>query len=1488
MLTAGLFLVALVAAAPPGRESVVGEAASASVTEQRLVVKKDDGGQVTVTFDEKTAFLRALPGASTLEGASPVQPSEIKAGDRLLCRGTFDAAGSALAANRVVVMTKGDVESQRRKEQEDWQKRSLAGVVTAVDAAAHELTLRTMHAGVAKPVVVEAGGTAVSFRRYAPTSVRFADAKPSSFAEIAVGDQLRVLGNRNQDGTRVAAEKVVSGAFKVVRGTVTEIDAAKGTLSVREGEKGPAVTVAVGSDTVLRRLPTMMVMRLLGGAARRGWPGRGWWRRRSRRRCSAGRRTVRGSRGGRPSRCARRRCGPACRRRPRPFGRPRRGPRAVAGHRRQGRPEGRRGRDPGSEAGGRHCTSGDQGRRLDAAADARGQQRRPRWSRWHGRRRWHGWRRSVLRHARHGGGRRMIVLRLTSRPALAGAIALVCMLPPFAAVAADEDGATASVASTAAEKAASEPADQAASKSVRGGVLRGRVTDPSGAAVPNARIEATGPAGVRNATTDAAGSWTIDRLRPGQYLITVARDGFETAARTDLDVATGRETLADTALSIAAVKETMTITESRAPLGLSADQAAGAMVIEGAQLDALPDDPDELAEALQALAGSAAGPNGGQVFVDGFSGGRMPPRSAIRQIRLNSSPFSAEYDRPGFGRIEILTKPGTEKFQGHAALRFNNQALNTQDPYATSKPDYQRLTWDVDLGGPVIRNKASFFVDVERRNVDEAQLVNATVLGPGYTLVPYNDTVVRPSLRTSVSPRFDAQLGNSHTLTLRYGYTTTEQQDTGIGGFSLPSRGYDNNSTQQLVQVGETAVLGKVVNEVRMQWSRQDRDQQPASLDPALQVQDAFTGGGSSVGVSSRGDDRLEFQDLVTFNRGKHAFRSGVRARGTKQADISRSGFNGTVTFAGTFGPQLDASGRPVVGEDGNLVIVPVTSAERYRRTILMTALGFSPAQIRLLAGGASQLSISGGDPEASVRQWDFAGFLQDDWKPRTDLTLGLGLRVESQTNLSSNLNLAPRVTASWSPGYTGKGTPKTVLRAGAGMFYDRVDDGLVLEANRYNGDVPKRYLVTDPIVLNQIVYDAAGNVVSLPSFDQLGTAAQPQVVRELASGLAAPATLQLSLGVDRALPHDLTLNVTWMHSNTWRALRSRVVDAVSPLATTSGSTVAYQYESTGHQRMDQLMFGLNRRFSQALSLSARYFLGWARSDTDGSGSFPASSLDPAADWGRASNDVRHRFMLMGSVTLPGDVRISPFVMASTGGPYNITIGRDINGDTVFTDRPSYALDPTEPGAVDTPWGWLNPTPLPGETRIARNLGEAPGFVSLNLRLSKTIRLTRSKQAVTSPTGQGGPGGPPGGWAAPAPCLPVRLPAASVAALAAGTARAAAAGMAPAASRAVVGGAGPLVDDLGVRQQPDEPRQSGGTGRQHQLTLVRRVAGERWWLRPWPRRRRRWWRRQPRDRAAGPRFLLIGGRALLRACSFEPKHAAAPQDELRHSSSAER
>jgi hypothetical protein len=164
---------------------------------------------------------------------------------------------------------------------------------------------------------------------------------------------------------------------------------------------------------------------------------------------------------------------------------------------------------------------------------------------------------------------------------------------------------------------------------------------------------------------------------------------------------------------------------------------------------------------------------------------------------------------------------------------------------------------------------------------------------------------------------------------------------------------------------------------------------------------------------------------------------------------------------------------------------------------------------------------------------------------------------------------------------------------------------------------------------------------------------------------------------------------------------------------------------------------------SRTLTLFTRYFLGRARSDTDGAFSFPANQYDLAAEYGYAGFDVRHRFILGGSVRLPGDVRINPFVILSSGRPFNITTGRDNNGDTLFTDRPAYATDPDKPGVKETAWGLLDPNPEPGQTIVPRNLGRGPSFVMVNLRVSKTISFGKAPAGADDEPPRGPMGAPP-------------------------------------------------------------------------------------------------------------------------------------------------
>ncbi len=878
------------------------------------------------------------------------------------------------------------------------------------------------------------------------------------------------------------------------------------------------------------------------------------------------------------------------------------------------------------------------------------------------------------------------------------------------------------------------------------GGLTGRVTDPTGGTVADASVSAAGPSGTKTARSDAQGRYVVEGLRPGVYSVVVEKRGFESFGRGSVRVTPGPPTALDVALALAPIKENVNVQSAAPALSVEPDNNAGAIIIRDKDLDALPDDPDELADALQALAGPAAGPNGGQIFIDGFSGGRMPPKSSIREIRINANPFSAQYDRIGFGRIEIFTKPGTDRVRGEMSYRFNDESLNTRNPFAPDKPPYQRRDFSANVGGPIVAKKASYFVDFDRRAVDDNQIINATTLDPTtLAVVPFNDALVTPQARTTFSPRIDWQLSAEHSLTLRYTYTSTSQTDAGVGGFSLPSRAYDQSGRQQTLQLIETAVHGKLVSETHLQyWSERQSDDGNAT-DSTLQVQDAFTGGGAQVGDSSNRQKRFELQNLTSWARGQHSFHAGFRLRTVSVDDVAERGFAGTVTFNGGFGPQLNASNQVVLGPDGLPVLAPIDSIERYRRTLLFAGLGLSPTAIRALGGGPSQFQIVGGSPAARVSQWDIAPFVEDDWRATPDLLVSVGLRYEFQNNITSHLDLAPRGGFAWSPGAkTAAGQPETVIRGGFGVFYDRFGESQVLQARRYDGVTLQQYVVSDPALLGEITFDSQGAVASLPSAAELAAFSLPQTTWQIAPDLRAPYTIQSSLGIERQLPGNFTFSATFLAAQGRRQLRSRnlnapLPDGTYPLGAAAGNV--YQMESTGRLNHYQWIVGLNSRFNPKLTLFLRYFVAWAKSDTDGVGTFPADPYDLSGEYGRASSDVRHRVVLGGSVTVPWGIRINPFLIASTGRPFNITIGRDLNGDSVFTDRPSIAGSADEPGAVETAYGLLNPDPLPGEANIPRNYGDGPGFLMLNLRISKNIRIGRAHE---EPPPEGGPGGGPG------------------------------------------------------------------------------------------------------------------------------------------------
>jgi Carboxypeptidase regulatory-like domain len=895
------------------------------------------------------------------------------------------------------------------------------------------------------------------------------------------------------------------------------------------------------------------------------------------------------------------------------------------------------------------------------------------------------------------------------------------------------------------------------------GTLRGRILDQFGGAIVGATVTVVDATGAeKTATTNDEGLYVVNGLAPGTYTVRALAEGFALYENAAVEVKTGQRDAFDITLEVTIEQAEVTVA-GEPPVSTDPENNAGAIVLRGEDIEALPQDPDELTEALQALAGPSAGPNGGQIFVDGFTGGRLPPRESIREIRINSNPFSAEYDRLGFGRIEILTKPGTDKFRGQASFSFNDESLNSRNPFAPNRAAFQSRQFGGNLSGPIISKKASFFLDFDRRQVDDNDIINATILDENLNIEKFGLAILTPQTRTTFSPRFDYALNANNTLVGRYTYTRSERENAGIGDFNLLSRAFNTSTTQHSFQLTETAILTPtVINETRFQFVHSAREQEGDNSIPTIRVLDAFTGGGSSVGLSFNRETRWELANNTSWALSNHALKFGVKLRGISLKDVSESNFAGTFTFAGGTGPQLDANNQVVLDAAGQPVLVSLTSIERYRRTLLFQQQGLSSAQIRALGGGPTQFTIAGGNPEAGISQVDFGAFIQDDWRVRPDFTLSLGLRYEAQTNINTGLNFAPRIAFAWSPGANGQRQAKTVIRGGFGIFYDRVAEDLSLQAVRFDGTNQQQFLVTDPLVLGQAQFTLDG-VTNVPTVETLTAFARPQTTWQIADTLQAPYTIQSSISLERQLPSNWTFSATFINSRSLHMLRARNINAPLPgtfVPGVAGSGVRpfgdlsniYQYESSGRLRQNQLLLGIGNRLNRTFSIFARYSLSKAESDTDGAGSFPANQYDLSSEWGRASFDVRHRLIIGGTINAPWGLRLNPLVILTSGRPFNITTGRDTNGDSLFTERPAFATDLTKPGVIVTRFGAFDPNPAPGQELIPRNYGEGPSFFNVNLGLSKTFGFGGSREAVANASGQneggqvgGGRGGMGGG-----------------------------------------------------------------------------------------------------------------------------------------------
>lgn len=829
------------------------------------------------------------------------------------------------------------------------------------------------------------------------------------------------------------------------------------------------------------------------------------------------------------------------------------------------------------------------------------------------------------------------------------------------------------------------------------GTLHGRVLDPSGAVVPNTTVTVTSKQGTtRTATSDAQGLYLVRQLAPGSYTVEAQSPGFSVFRRQNVQIIAGRTVILKIKLLISAAQAQVEVRANPVQVSVSPVNNASAVSISGSALKSLADDPDTLLTQIEELAGPAVGPNPAEIYIDGFLGGDLPPKAAIREIHVNQDPFSAEYDRLGYGRIEILTKPGNEQWHGGGFIMGNSSAFNAESPFlaGTAQPPYHTLLYGGQLGGPLHKG-ASFFFSAERRDINRDNLVNTEILNSSFQPVSFVEAVANPRVLTSLTPRIDYQVTPNNTLVGRYHYFGEDETNEGVDTQFLPSQAYNFGRHHHLLQLSDTQILSsRVINETRFQYLHFHNLESPQDFSPTLQVLGAFTGGGNSDGTQDRSESHYELQNLTSMNFTRHYIQFGGFARDIARRESVNANFNGAFIF---------------------------NSLASYQATQQDLSRGLSMAQIQAAGLGPSQFNITSGNPVASVNRVDGALWVQDNWKPRSNLAVNYGLRFESENVISDHADWAPRAGISWGLGH-GQNV-KTVLRAGFGVFYERFDDDQMIQAQRLNGINQLSFVVQNPLFFPQI-----------PSLATLqASAGSVPTIYRIAANLNSPYELESAVSIERQVTGDATVSVTYLNSRGGRQLLTNDINApfpgtfnpanpasgIRPFGSAAGNI--YEYISSGVFRQNQIItnFRLNRR---RMSLFGYYVFNDSRSDTAGADTFPQNPWNLMADYGRAEFDIRHRVFLAGSLDMPFGIELYPMIMARSGIPFSITTGEDLFGTGIHNGRPAYATAATVPGDVRvTPYGSFDINPGPTALFVPPNTATGPSAFTFDLRLARTF-----------------------------------------------------------------------------------------------------------------------------------------------------------------------
>lgn len=773
--------------------------------------------------------------------------------------------------------------------------------------------------------------------------------------------------------------------------------------------------------------------------------------------------------------------------------------------------------------------------------------------------------------------------------------------------------------------------------------VSGIVLDTSGEVIAGARVILRRHDGSKQQTiATAAGSFRFARVASGSGELEVWKEAFKPAV-IQLSVGPRPPAPLRIVLEIADLRDEITVNNQSGQVNTNPAENLDVINLDREALNNLPVlGNDVIGTVANLVDASSTGSGGASVIVDGLETTKKVPASMIQEVRINQNPYSAEFARPGRGRIEVITKAGLTEYHGEMGFIFRDYRLDARNAFALERPPEQRRIYEGNLTGPIGHGKkTSFFFNANREEEDLQAVVFArTQAGM------VSENVATPRRQSEFSFRFNHQFGEKTTFSIRYDFSDDSTRNNGVGGFNLAEVAINSTGReQQLFFTLRSIISSRLINELTVRAGRDNnvtRSDRPGI--PRLIVQDAFTGGGSQADRRAT-ENHVQLNEIISWTHGKHFVRGGLNIPDLSRRGLSdRSNFGGTFTFA---------------------------TLEDYvhHRPFLF--------------------SINQGNGYLVFWQKEFGFFVQDSILVRSNFSLAAGLRYDKQNYLGDNNNFSPRLSFAYSPGKQ----RKTVLRGGAGIFYDRTGAGPIGDRLRFDGQRLRQVNLSNPGYP-----DPLSSGVTL--------AAQPVSIVRFAPDLRSPYTLQFSLGVERQLNKSLSVTANYINTHGIKLFRSRDINAPLPASSqrpVSAIGVLREIESSARSQTHALELLLRGRISRFFNGTIQYNLGRAWNNTAGINSRPASNYDLTGEWARADFDERHRFNVLGTIKAGDWFNLGMTVALTSGRPYSLTTGRDDNHDTIASDRPA---------------------------GVRRNSLQGPGAATLDLRWSKEFSFKAAKKGA--------------------------------------------------------------------------------------------------------------------------------------------------------------